>query len=86
MSLRRRAKAESKKTRQIPWRTCEHTGKRRYETRKDARRAAAAADIHGLSAYECSSCGGFHNGHLPKMVRDGDAVRWDMQPRVEDGT
>ena len=85
MSLRRRARQREQRA-PIQWTTCEHTGKRRYESRKAARRAAASAGMHDLSAYECSACGGFHNGHLPKMVRDGDAVRWDMQPRVEDGT
>lgn len=86
MSLRRRARSQGKEQRRIEWTTCEHTGKRRYNSRKDARRAAAAAGNRGLDAYPCTACGGFHNGHLPKMVRDGDAVRWDMQPRIEDGT
>lgn len=68
---------------EVPWTTCQHTGKRRYTSRKKAKQAAAVAQQRDLTAYECSSCEGWHLGHLPKMVRDGDAVRWDMQPRVD---
>lgn len=68
------------------WTICQHTGKRRYESRKEARRAAAMnSSVRGLSPYECTICKGWHLGHLPRMVRDGDAVRWDMQPRTDEG-
>lgn len=68
---------------EIPWTRCAHTGKMRFKSRKDAKRFAAMKSLTGLSAYQCTVCQGWHNGHLPKMVRDGDAVRWDMRPRVD---
>lgn len=61
--------------------TCEHTGKRMHESRKAARKYAATHVLDGLNAYRCTACDAWHLGHLPAMVRDGDAVRWDLQPR-----
>lgn len=63
--------------------TCEHTGKLQHASRKAARRFAAANELGGLNAYECTACDFWHLGHLPAMIRDGDAVRWDIQPRRE---
>ena len=65
--------------------TCPHTGKMRFSSRKAARRFARKEGLNDLNAYLCTICNDYHLGHLPKMVRDGDAVRWDMQPRSEGG-
>lgn len=65
------------------WTRCEGTGKRRYESKRDARIAARQQELKGVDQYLCTRCNGYHNGHLPKLVKDGDVVRWDLQPRVD---
>lgn len=51
--------------------TCE--GKRRYTTRKYARRARNATPSVGhLSIYRCEFCDFYHLGHMPDDVRRGD--------------
>ena len=58
------------------WTTCTLCGKRTYETRKDARRAAKQLPGHHLSAYECAQ--GWHLGHLPVGVAAGHYSRADL--------
>lgn len=78
--MKQRAARYRRDERVPEWTTCEATGKRRYASRKAAKRAAASAELKGTNAYVCSSCEGFHNGHAPKLVRDGDLARWELQP------
>lgn len=36
---------------------------------------------HGSRVYRCPECNLFHVGHLPKVVRDGDAGAGEVYPR-----
>jgi rubrerythrin len=48
-------------------------GKRRYSTRKAARKARNGTEAKGhLNIYRCSFCGFLHLGHLPPDVRRGE--------------
>lgn len=58
------------------WTTCPLCGKRTYETRKDARRAAKQLPGHHMSAYECAQ--GWHLGHLPAGIAAGSYSRADL--------
>ena len=60
----------------IYWTTCPLCGKRTYETRKDARRAAKQLPGHHMSAYECAQ--GWHIGHLPAGIAAGNYSRADL--------
>ncbi len=85
MSRARRRERYVKKVSETPalGALCEHTGKVRHVSRKAANRYARRNNTHGVDAYLCTACGEWHLGHLPKMVRDGDAVRWSLQPRID---
>ncbi|WP_416565111.1 hypothetical protein [Nocardia testacea] len=52
--------------------TCE---KRRYITRRDARRVARTLPGNHISTYECEELPGWHIGHLPNRVRWGEVTR-----------
>lgn len=52
---------------------CEHCGKIRYDTRKQAKSVARQLSRHDLAAYECD--GYFHLGHLPDFVKNGAVTR-----------
>lgn len=52
--------------------TCSHTGKMRFDTRADAKRFARRQGLADLSSYQCTMRGDWHNGHLPKMIKNGD--------------
>lgn len=57
---------------------CPTCGKRSYLTRHAARQAKRLhSDRRGLSVYRCSS-GYWHIGHLPYLVRRGNATRGDL--------
>lgn len=57
------------------------TGKRAWQTRRDAKAAASLAGRNGLpgmNAFRCveeDGCGLFHIGHLPAAVRSGEIGR-----------
>lgn len=54
------------------------SGKVRYQTDQDARRAAAAAcrrTQDWIVHYKCRFCGGIHIGHPPKNVRQAIKAR-----------
>lgn len=58
--------------------TCEVCGKRCYESRRAARRAAHAIfPTQKVSAYRCGNF--YHFGHLPKIVNDGTMSRADVR-------
>jgi len=60
----------------VPYTTCKRTGKRGYESRKDARRARGQhVKAEGLSAYRCRYCYSWHLGHLPPEVKRGTLPR-----------
>jgi hypothetical protein len=72
------------------WTTCEHCGKRTFLSRKQAKAYARVAfpGDKGLNAYECTLGGdGFHIGHLPGVVKQGDEGRDAIvtAPRVRAG-
>ena len=56
------------------------TGKQRFGTEQDARRAiwslrSRKPDSGWLTAYKCRFCGGFHFGHPPRRVRQAISAR-----------
>jgi len=54
------------------------SGKRAWQTRRDAKTAASMAGrngMPGMSAYCCAECDLFHIGHLPAAVRTGEVGR-----------
>lgn len=57
------------------WVTCQTCGKRRYFSRRDARRVARNTPGHRLNTYQCDEQPGWHIGHLPNRVRFGDVTR-----------
>jgi hypothetical protein len=60
----------------IRWTTCQGCGKRTYETRRDAKKAARDyLPAHHISAYTACSGVGWHAGHLPARVLVGDTTR-----------
>lgn len=58
---------------------CEHDGKVRFLSRKDARRIAKRLGHH-LNAYRCD--GYWHNGTLPHAIKAGTATRDDLRRRA----
>lgn len=50
---------------------CPTSGKRSYESRKDANRARRELGERALRAYKCGDCPWWHVGHLPYDVRRG---------------
>lgn len=51
-----------------------------YTSRKGAK--SAARRLGGLSVYPCDQpSGGYHIGHLPKIVKDGKIDRADLHSR-----
>lgn len=61
------------------------TGKHRYGTELEARRAIHALrrdkPVGGqLTTYRCPFCGGYHFGHPPRRVRQALGARAEMLP------
>jgi len=69
--------------RRAGWTTCDHCGKRSFRSRKLAKqfgRTAHPGDTN-LSAYQCRRGGtGYHYGHLPEEVVQGEKGREDLEP------
>jgi hypothetical protein len=62
--------------------TCQHCGKQTYLSRKEAKRVAKT--VHpgeDLNAYRCPHGEGWHIGHLPKAVVNGDFSRAILRPK-----
>ena len=60
----------------IRWTTCQGCGKRTYETRRDAKKAARDyLPADHISAYTACSGVGWHAGHLPAQVLAGHVDR-----------
>lgn len=66
----------------VPFTTGCPTGKRSYTSRKGARtvlrgmkHAKSTVDRGALSVYRCTSCSGWHVGHIPHAVKRGIADR-----------
>lgn len=56
------------------------TGKRAWQSRRDAKDAAnllARQGKPGMNAFRCDECKLFHIGHLPHAVRMGEVSRTD---------
>jgi len=52
---------------------CRASGKRIYGSRKLARRARMQlVRGHELNVYSCEHCAGYHIGHMPREVRNGE--------------
>lgn len=64
-----------------PWIRCAECGKRGYESRKIAKRAARAHHGHHLGQYRCDS-GLWHLGHLAQAVMHGTATRAEVYGRA----
>jgi hypothetical protein len=57
-------------------------GKRRYENRKQARKARNGTKTQGrLNIYRCPFCDFLHLGHLPPDVRRGETDKYDWKRR-----
>lgn len=64
----------------IPYSTCPTCGKRRYQTRKQARQAAKHNHPGDhQTAYKCGNY--WHHGHLPADILDGTVDRSVLKPR-----
>lgn len=60
------------------------SGKVGYPTRAGGKAAARRGQRQGgdlLDTYLCTECDTFHNGHLPKAVREGRVSRHDYYDR-----
>lgn len=55
---------------------CPDTGKRKYGSKKQAKRAARANHPgEHMNAWQCQACGHYHLGHLPRTVLQGRVPR-----------
>jgi hypothetical protein len=66
--------------------SCAATGKKSYLSRRDAKKVAKRVYPGGehMSSYRCSECGFWHNGRMPKLVRDGRVDRSLLSPRPKE--
>jgi hypothetical protein len=63
----------------LRWITCPECGKRAYETKAIAKRTAKFMGDR-MAAYRCQFGGpGWHIGHLPKQVVQGDVPRSEIR-------
>lgn len=68
---------------------CEEHRKRRYFSRKDARRAIRYWGATGTREYRCTLFEGWHVGHLPPVVRAGTKTArevYEHEPSKRRGT
>lgn len=68
----------------IQYSRCEVSGKRGYQSKRDARIARSQQKFAGLHIYRCPDCGAFHLGHLPLLVTSGVVARGDYYEQVRE--
>lgn len=57
--------------------TCPATGKRRYTSKANAKKAGRTIKGRGLSAYHCSECDMWHLGHRAGLTREQHRTHHD---------
>jgi len=60
---------------------CKWHRKQLFATRKKARQARRLMHVQGINIYPCKVHSGFHIGHLPPVVANGDLTRREVFTR-----